>query len=165
MANIKSRCCEVNPELSKFMSRTSTRMALFGQGDEGIFNYYNQGEGKFKEEPVLRFPPSYGSSFFDLTNINEDGFVDIIYSAGDNADYPPVVKPYHGIRIYLNDQQNHFFYSLPGAHQAIPADFDQDGDQDILLGSLAFEVITKGVYLQQWIQEVFSFLVLENQVQ
>jgi hypothetical protein len=39
-------------------------VALFGQGDEGIYTYYNEGEGKFKEVRTLRFPASYGSSFF-----------------------------------------------------------------------------------------------------
>lgn len=110
-------------------------IALFGQGDEGIFIYHNQGNGNFAEEPVLRFPPSYGSSFFDLIDYNEDGHPDIIYTAGDNADYDPITKSYHGIRLFLNDGSNRFkeefFYPLPGAYKAIPADFDGDGDLDI----------------------------------
>ncbi len=110
-------------------------VALFGQGDEGIFIYHNQGNGKFAEEPVLRFPPTYGSSYFELFDFNEDGFDDIIYTAGDNADYDPISKPYHGIRIFMNDGSNHFkesfFYPLNGAYKAIPSDFDQDGDIDI----------------------------------
>lgn len=110
-------------------------IALFGQGDEGIFIYHNQGNGNFVEEPVLRFPPSYGSSFFDLVDFNDDGHMDIIYTAGDNADYDPITKPYHGIRIFINDGRNRFeeafFYPLPGAYKAIPADFDGDGDLDI----------------------------------
>lgn len=110
-------------------------IALFGQGDEGIFIYHNQGGGAFVEEPVLRFPPSYGSSFFDLVDFNADGHPDIVYTAGDNADYDPITKPYHGIRVFLNDGRNRFaedfFYPLPGAYKAVPADFDGDGDLDI----------------------------------
>jgi len=110
-------------------------IALFGQGDEGIFIYYNQGNGNFVAEPVLRFPPSYGSSYFELFDFNEDGHPDIIYTNGDNADYDPIAKPYHGIRIFLNDGNNRFketfFYPLNGAYKAVPADFDQDGDIDI----------------------------------
>ncbi|MBR9777724.1 MAG: VCBS repeat-containing protein [Cytophagales bacterium] len=110
-------------------------IALFGQGDEGIYIFHNQGNGKFAEEPVLRFPPTYGSSFFDLYDFNGDGFEDIIYTAGDNADYDPIAKPYHGIRVYINDGTNHFkesfFYPLNGAYKAIPSDFDNDGDIDI----------------------------------
>lgn len=110
-------------------------IALFGQGDEGIFVYYNQGEGQFIEENVLRFPASYGSSYFNLFDFNGDGHEDIIYTAGDNADYDPVLKPYHGIRIFENDGANQFnekfFYPLNGAYHAIPMDFDLDGDIDI----------------------------------
>ncbi|NJK82526.1 MAG: VCBS repeat-containing protein, partial [Saprospiraceae bacterium] len=64
-------------------------IALFGQGDEGIFMYYNEGNGKFKEERLLQFPPSYGSSYFNLFDYNGDEFPDLIYTNGDNADYPP----------------------------------------------------------------------------
>ncbi|MBK9018346.1 MAG: VCBS repeat-containing protein [Saprospiraceae bacterium] len=110
-------------------------VALFGQGDEGIFVFYNKGGGKFEEVRALRFPPSYGSSYFDLFDFNGDGHPDIVYTCGDNADFPPVSKPYHGIRIFQNDGQGNFtealFLPLPGAYAAIPADFDLDGDLDI----------------------------------
>jgi hypothetical protein len=110
-------------------------IALFGQGDEGIFIYHNQGNGRFAEEPVLRFPPTYGSSYFELFDFDGDGNEDIIYTAGDNADYDPITKPYHGIRIFMNDGSNHFkesfFYPLNGAYKVIPADYDGDGDIDM----------------------------------
>jgi hypothetical protein len=111
-------------------------IALFGQGDEGIFIYYNQGNGRFIEENVIRFPASYGSSYFNLFDFNNDGHEDIIFTAGDNADYDPIPKPYHGIRIFLNNGHNRFteefFYPLNGAYNAVPWDFDQDGDIDIV---------------------------------
>jgi hypothetical protein len=110
-------------------------IALFGQGEEGIFIYHNQGNGTFIEEKVLAFPPSYGSSYFELVDFNGNGVFDIIYTAGDNADYDPILKNYHGIRIFSNDGTNHFsetfFYQLNGAYKAIPFDFDGDGDLDI----------------------------------
>ncbi|NJM94427.1 MAG: VCBS repeat-containing protein [Cytophagales bacterium] len=198
-------------------------VTLFGQGDEGIFIYFNQGNGQFEERRVITLEPSYGSSYFNLFDFNEDGHLDIIYTAGDNADYPPILKPYHGIRIYLNNGHNEFkedfFYPLPGAYQAIPTDFDQDGDldiaaisffpnydrqpaagfvylenqgnmkfkahtfpevnqgrwivmdvgdmegdgdQDIILGSLTFEVPNKQALVQQWVDQALPFVVLEN---
>ncbi len=211
-------------------------IALFGQGDEGIFAYYNQGKGSFREEVVLRFPPSYGSSSFGLYDTDGDGDEDIVYTAGDNADYPPVVKPYHGIRVFHNDGSFRFeedwFYPLPGAYRAVPADFDQDGDldiaaisffpdysrstdsesanrgpasqgfvylenqgdfrfraytfpevtsgrwlvmdsgdidqdgdEDIILGSLSFEVVPPNGLLEQWVAEGIPFVVLENTTQ
>jgi len=110
-------------------------VALFGQGDEGIWAYYNNGKGGFTEQKLLHFPPSYGSSHFNLFDFNKDGFDDIIYTAGDNADFPPILKHYHGIYIFMNDGKNNFtqktFIHLNGAYNAIPRDYDLDGDIDI----------------------------------
>ncbi|HET6256952.1 MAG TPA: FG-GAP-like repeat-containing protein [Puia sp.] len=108
---------------------------LFAQGDEGIFLFTNQGKGQFKEQAVLRFPPCYGSSYFELVDFNKDGYPDILYTCGDNADFSEVLKPYHGIYIYLNDGQNHFsqryFFPMNGCYKAVARDFDGDGDLDI----------------------------------
>ncbi|MEI8074087.1 MAG: FG-GAP-like repeat-containing protein [Bacteroidota bacterium] len=108
---------------------------LIAQGDEGIFLYTNQGNGKFVESRVLRFPSINGSSSFDMVDMNNDGFKDIIYTCGDNADYSLVLKPYHGVYIFLNDGKNQFtqkyFYPLNGCYKAIARDFDNDGDLDI----------------------------------
>ena len=110
-------------------------MALMAQGDEGIFIYYNTGGGSFKEERVLQFLPTYGSNYFELTDFNGDGFPDIVVSNGDNGDYPPILKPYHGIRIYLNNGRNQFsekiFLPLHGVGKVIARDFDADGDLDL----------------------------------
>jgi FG-GAP-like repeat len=110
-------------------------MALMAQGDEGIFIYYNTGGGSFKEERVLQFLPTYGSNYFELTDFNGDGFADIVASNGDNGDYPPILKPYHGIRIYLNNGRNQFseklFLPLHGVGKVIARDFDVDGDLDL----------------------------------
>ncbi len=110
-------------------------MALFAQGDEGIFLFINKGNGSFSSEEVIGFPPSYGSSYFELDDFNKDGYPDILYSCGDNADYSPIFKPYHGVYIYLNDGHNHFkqsfFYAINGCYKAIAKDFDNDGDLDI----------------------------------
>ncbi|MDB5158429.1 MAG: hypothetical protein JWR50_3136 [Mucilaginibacter sp.] len=109
--------------------------ALFAQGDEGVFLYTNDGKGNFEEKQVLSFPPAYGSSSFDLIDFNGDGFKDIIYTCGDNGDYSQILKPYHGVYIYLNDGKNNFtqkfFYPINGCYKAIARDFDGDGDLDI----------------------------------
>ena len=108
---------------------------LFAQGDEGIFLFTNQGNGRFTQQALLRFPPCYGSSYFELVDFNKDGHPDILYTCGDNADFSPVLKPYHGIYIYLNDGHNHFtqryFFPMNGAYKAVARDFDGDGDLDI----------------------------------
>ena len=108
---------------------------LFAQGDEGIFLFTNKGNGNFDQEQVLRFPPSYGSSYFELDDFNNDGYPDILYTCGDNADFSPVLKPYHGVYIFMNDKSNHFtqkyFYPIDGCYKAIARDYDGDGDLDI----------------------------------
>jgi hypothetical protein len=108
---------------------------LFAQGEEGIFLFTNKGHGKFEQEEVLRFPPIFGSSYFELADFNRDGYPDILYTCGDNADYSPTLKPYHGAYIFINDGNNHFkqryFFPMYGCFKAIARDFDGDGDLDI----------------------------------
>lgn len=108
---------------------------LFAQGDEGVFLFTNKGNGKFDQQHVLRFPSVYGSTFFELVDFNKDGYQDIIFTCGDNADYSQVLKPYHGIYIFLNDGKNNFkqqyFYHMNGCYKALARDYDNDGDLDI----------------------------------
>lgn len=108
---------------------------LWGQGDERIVFYENLGDGSFKEKTVLRFPSSYGSSYFEIADFDEDSLPDILYTCGDNADYSTVLKPYHGIYIFRNQGDLQFeqtyFFPMNGAYRAITRDFDRDGDQDI----------------------------------
>jgi hypothetical protein len=112
---------------------------LFGQGDEHISIFYNKNYGEFEEKRVLRFPPVYGSSDLQLIDFNKDGYMDLLYANGDNADFSPILKPYHGVRIYLNDKKDNFketyFYPFNGAFRAKAADFDLDGDEDIVVSS------------------------------
>jgi len=109
--------------------------ALFGQGEEGVFLYTNKGNGVFEEKQVLRFPPCYGSVSFDLVDFNNDGYPDILYTAGDNGDFTKILKPYHGVYIFINDGKNNFtqkyFYPINGCFKAIARDFDGDGNLDI----------------------------------
>lgn len=110
-------------------------LALMSQGDEKIIALINRGGFDFRLNTLLRFPPVYGSSYFDIADFNHDGKFDILYTNGDNADYSTILKPYHGVRIFLNDGNNDFkeswFFNMHGASQAVAGDFDRDGDLDI----------------------------------
>jgi len=112
-------------------------LSLMAQGDEGISLFHGQpnGGGDFSREVLLRFPPSYGSTSMQLVDMNCDGYPDIVYTNGDAGDYPGPPKPYHGIRIFLNDGHWHFtekyFFPMPGVMKAIARDFDGDGNVDI----------------------------------
>ncbi|PQB03454.1 FG-GAP repeat domain-containing protein [Aureitalea marina] len=197
-------------------------VALFAQGSEGIDIFYNDGRANFRRERVLEFSPSMGSSFMNLIDYNKDGYPDIVFTAGDNADYKPLMKPWHGVYIFINDGQNNFrqevFLHLNGAYNAVvedfdldgdtdiaaisffpdwvntpeegfvyfenekgefsastfeqvnagrwvvmdAADYDQDGDLDLVLGSLAFEVVPKLGYVEKWVEKGIPFIVLKN---
>jgi hypothetical protein len=198
-------------------------IALFGQGDEGLFLFENQGGGKFLEKRLLTFGSSWGSVSFQLIDMNVDGLEDVLYVCGDNADYPPILKPYHGIRVYLQQADGSLkedmhlpLYGAYGAkaadfdmdgdldiaaisffpdyrrsthggfmffEQTTPgifkrstiadahlgrwivmdmADYDQDGDQDLLLGSLAFEIVPPHPLLESWIRAGIPAILLRN---
>lgn len=108
---------------------------LMAQGEEGVFLYENQGSGKFLEKRLLSFLPLNGSQYIELADFNKDGFDDIVYVCGDNADKTPILKKYHGIYIFLNDGKSNFkqsyFYQMNGAYKAMVRDYDLDGDLDI----------------------------------
>lgn len=110
-------------------------LALITQGDEQLALFSNRGNFRFSYQILLKFPPVYGSSYFELVDFNNDGKKDILYTNGDNADYSPILKPYHGVRIFLNDGSNHFrqswYYPMYGASMTKAIDFDEDGDCDI----------------------------------
>ena len=109
-------------------------VVLFAQGDESVVAFLSRPGGS-ERKPLLRFPPSYGSSDLELADMDGDGDTDIVYTNGDNFDYEPIPKPYHGIRVFLNDGAADFspayFYPLPGAYDAEVGDFDGDGSRDI----------------------------------
>lgn len=118
-------------------------MALFAYDDEGIWLFLNDKKGGFTSENILRFPPVYGSTSFQLADLNKDGQLDIIYTAGDNGDYSMILKPYHGVYVFLNKgnfkfkvDKPDFFYPVNGCTKVIAVDFDLDGDLD--LATIAF---------------------------
>lgn len=113
---------------------------LFAQANEQIVLFKNKGNEQFQAQTILKFPSVYGSSFMEMADINKDGKMDIILTNGDNADYSPEAKNYHGIHIYLNKGNQQFkpiqFIAVAGATKTISRDFDSDGHLD--LATIAF---------------------------
>jgi len=80
---------------------------------------------------------AWDHSHIEVVDFNKDNHPDLLITNGDNAEienYPP--KPYHGVRLPLNDGKNNFneafFFPQYGAYRALAADFDEDGDLDIV---------------------------------
>lgn len=140
-------------------------IVMTAQGNEGISILYQFDDLDFRIEQVISFSPLYGSSWFEVLDYDGDGDQDIITVHGDNGDKTPVLKPYHGLRIHLNDGSNHFteafFYPFYGATRSVSRDFDQDGDIDIALLSTFPDYNTRPeksfVYLENKSSSDFSF--------
>jgi hypothetical protein len=129
---------------------------LTAQGREALYIYYNQGGGKFAVETVLEQHPSFGYADFQLVDWDKDGDLDLLTANGDNGDFRTPHKPYHGLRLYVNNGKNTFkevyFFPMEGAYKVMPLDFDLDGDLD--LSAISFYPDFGG--------EPLSFVVLEN---
>ena len=115
-------------------------LVQFSQAQEGIYVCTALDDpNNYVMERVLSFPPEFGFSDMDTADINHDGYIDLVISNGDNADYSNILKNYHGVRIYINDKKGHFeetyFHPIYGATQLRLVDADGDGDQDIVVAS------------------------------
>ncbi|NIG53020.1 FG-GAP-like repeat-containing protein [Chitinophaga sp. Cy-1792] len=110
-------------------------MVLFAAAREGIWLFQNDHKGGFTSDKLLEFPPLWGSTSFQLIDMNGDGKKDIVYTCGDNADYSMILKPYHGVYVFENKGNNQYkqawFYPVNGCTKAIAGDFNQDGKVDI----------------------------------
>jgi hypothetical protein len=71
----------------------------------------------------------------EVADLNGDGFEDFITVNGDNGDGGARTKPYHGLRLHLNDGHGAFhearFLPMAGAYHVEARDFDEDGDMDL----------------------------------
>jgi hypothetical protein len=110
-------------------------MVLFGLGDEGIWMFLNDHKGGFTAKNLLHFPPVYGSTSFQLVDMDHDGQPDLVYTCGFNFQDSRIMKPYHGVYIFKNmgnwNFKQKWFFPINGCTKAIAADFDGDGDMDI----------------------------------
>lgn len=134
-------------------------ISLVSQEWEEIYCYINNGKGKFL--PKLLYGSSnqdFGSSGIYMSDVDQDGDEDILYTNGDAFDYiPPQGRPWHGVH-WLENKGNlvfefHRLNNFMGAYNARPYDIDNDGDLDLFAVS-AFNLWDR--------PESQSFIWLEN---
>ena len=116
-------------------------MVLLSDAREGLHILENLGGNEFELHTIFVTHPAYGHTYFELQDFNGDGAMDVLVVNGDNVDSDPynTNKNYHGLRVYLNRGDYRFdeafFYPMYGAFIAKSADFDEDGDLDIVASS------------------------------
>jgi len=111
-------------------------MVLFGSADESLIMFLNDQHGGFTQKKLLSFPPVYGSTDFELVDLDHDGNIDLIYTCGFNYNDSRILKPYHGLYLYKNTGdwkfKQQWFYPVNGLTRFGTADFNGDGKLDIM---------------------------------
>ena len=111
-------------------------LALVSQEYECLDAFINQGGGRFRVQNLWAGPDlTFGSATIDLADLDQDGDVDVLYANGDAFDNS-YANPSHGIQWLENLGEVKFAYhrlaDLPGVYRTLAADFDLDGDLDVL---------------------------------
>lgn len=132
-------------------------LVLFAQQHESIEWFRNDGKGRFEHRTLARAAhPAFGSSSFQLVDLDKDGDLDLLSTNGDMMDEVSLAKPYHGVRWLENiggEFHGRELATMPGCYCAVAHDMDGDGDLDIVVSSLNFN----------WAEEDYPSLIwLEN---
>lgn len=122
-------------------------IALFSQQYESIQAFINDGKGQFQAKPIyVASDPSFGSSGIELTDVNKDNRLDILYTNGDSFD-SFVLKPTHSVQWLENkgdlNFEAHLVGKMPGAHRALMGDFDGDSRKEIIASAFIPESLVK----------------------
>lgn len=112
-------------------------LALISQEYECLEAFVNQGDGRFRLQNLWAGPDlTFGSSGIELADLDQDGDMDVLLVNGDAFDNS-FANPSHGVQWFENLGGGNFAYhrlaDLPGAYRALPADFDLDGDLDVVV--------------------------------
>ncbi len=114
------------------------------QDSEEVLLFRNTGDGAFQKEVLFKSDLRYyGMSGIELTDLDQDGDIDILVTNGDTFDGrpPDLLKPYqvHGLAWLENDGQggftHHDIIRHWGAYTVRAVDVDDDRDLDLVLGA------------------------------
>lgn len=111
--------------------------ALVSQEYESVDLFLGGRDGRFARRNLWAAPDlTFGSTGIELVDLDRDGDRDILYTNGDAFDND-LASPWHGVQWLENRGGLAFDYhrltDMTGAYRALSADFDRDGDEDILV--------------------------------
>lgn len=118
--------------------RTLDIVTIISQQYEEVYLFPNNGNGTFGQKVLWGSTnQDYGSSNIRLADLNRDGRQDILYTNGDGFDYAePGSRPWHGVQWLENKGEGFFQFhrigDFKGAYSPVAADFDLDGDLDVV---------------------------------
>ncbi|MCB0730597.1 MAG: VCBS repeat-containing protein [Ignavibacteriae bacterium] len=116
-------------------------ITLISQEWEETYLFINDGVGNFNAKLIYGISnDDFGSSGIYLSDFDQDGDMDVLYTNGDAFDYmPPRPRPWHGVNWLENVGDYNFTFhrisNFGGAYNARPLDVDHDGDLDIFVVS------------------------------
>lgn len=110
-------------------------LTLISQEHETIEAHMNLGNGRFERQVIhAAGDPAYASSGMEVTDLDGDGDLDVLFTNGDTFD-DHTAKPFHSIQWLENEGSfpftHHHLTSMPGVYRAVSGDIDLDGDMDI----------------------------------